>query len=363
MAVWPDYPGLVDDTLLFLIGLAFLTLGADSLVRGASRLAEWFGVSPLIVGLTIVAFGTSAPELVVSGAAALTNEPGLAVGNVMGSTVANSGLIVGIGAVLRPIAVHRTLLIRESPLLVLVLAIVMLLSLNGVVGRLDGLILVVGFTTYLLFLTRWGRREATVHAAHAAPSRRAGISGVPDGSRAEDRREEPPAADATSVDEAAQRRRPALGMSVLKIALGIVGLLLGAAWMVDSSVSIARAFNVPEPVIGATLVALGTSLPELASTVAAALRGLGDIAIGNVIGSNVFNLGLVLGVAALLRPLLLPHWVVIRQVLPALVFCLALIPLAFTRNRVGRWEGSLLLLGYVAYIAWNVELGLLDSVL
>jgi cation:H+ antiporter len=326
------YPGLLDEALFFLVGLTFLTVGADWLVRGSVRLAEAFNVSPLIVGLTIVAFGTSAPELVVSSAAALRGQPGLAVGNVMGSTVANVGLIVGIGSLIRPIQVHRLLLVRESPLLVLVLAIVMILAMNGVVGRLDGLILVTGFTFYLLFLVRWGRQEAKRDTLARAAAE-------------EDR---------TRLQEWEEARKSArrsmLWLSSIKIVLGIAGLFFGADLLVDSSVAIARAFNVPESVIGATLVAFGTSLPELASTVAAAIRGLGDIAIGNVIGSNVFNLGLVLGVAALLEPLYLPHWVVVRQVLPALIFCLALIPLAFTRNRVGRWEGSLLLTGYLGFI-------------
>ncbi len=142
--------------------------------------------------------------------------------------------------------------------------------------------------------------------------------------------------------------------AVMQIAIGLPGLLLGAEWLVDSASAIAREFNVPEAVIGATMVAIGTSLPELASTVSAALRGMGDIAIGNVIGSNVFNLGLVLGSASLLRPLVLPPEIVVRQVLPALVFCVLLIPLALTRQRVDRWEGLLLLGGYAAFLVWTL---------
>lgn len=312
---------MTSEAVLFLVGLTLTTLGADWLVTGASRIAKTFGMNPLVIGLTVVAFGTSAPELVVSGAAALRGQPGLAVGNVMGSTVANVGLIVGLGALIRPIEVHRRLLARESPLLIFVLAIVMALSFNDALGRLDGLALLVGFAIYLHFLHRWARDEREVELA-----------------RRPDAKAEPPAG----------------WVSWARTLVGLGALLAGANWLVDSAVAIARAFDVSEAVIGATMVAAGTSLPELASTVAAAARGLGDIAIGNVIGSNVFNLGLVLGTASLLSPLHLPPETVVRQVAPALLFCVLLIPLAYTRRHVDRWEGGLLLLGYAGFITWVI---------
>ncbi len=287
-----------------------------------------------MVGLTVVAFGTSAPELVVSGAASLRGQPGLAVGNIMGSTVANVGLIVGVGALLRPIDVHPRLLVRETPLVVLVLTIVMLLSLNDALGRLDGLALITGWAIYLGFLLRWGSQG--FGAEVELPRSPLGGS-VP-----------------TAGTTPATPTRRETWHAVMQIAIGLPGLLLGAEWLVDSASAIAREFNVPDAVIGATMVAIGTSLPELASTVSAALRGMGDIAIGNVIGSNVFNLGLVLGSASLLRPLVLPPEIVVRQVLPALVFCVLLIPLALTRQRVDRWEGLLLLGGYAAFLVWTL---------
>ena len=305
--------------LLFLVGLFTLSLGADWLVTGASRIAARRGVSPLMVGLTVVAFGTSAPELMVSTAAALEGRAGLAVGNVMGSTVANVGLIVGIGAMISPIVVHRRLLQRETPLLVLVLFIVMALSFNGEIGRLDGLLLVGGFVTYLVYLYRWDKggvlEEALVGEAK---------------------------------EKTAEMGRQYVNW--IRVALGIVLLLAGAGWLVDAAVALARMLEVPEEVIGATLVAVGTSLPELAATVTAAVRGLGDIAMGNIIGSNIFNLGLVLGTAALVSPLRLAPFTVVAEVVPALVFCLALVPLAMGGSRVSRWEASLLLVGYVAFI-------------
>ena len=305
--------------LIFAGGLAALTLGADWLVRGGSRLAGQFGLPPLVIGLTVVAFGTSAPELVVSGGAALRGEPGLALGNVMGSTVANVGLIVGLGALIRPIDVHRRLLVRESPLLVFVLGIVVVLSWNDALGRLDGLALVTGFAIYLFFLVRWGRGD------ESGPAHQEGD---------------------------AEGEARSTGRDVGLTLVGLAALLFGAHFVLESAVAMARAYHVPQTVIGASMVAVGTSLPELASTVAAAFRGLGDIAIGNIIGSNIFNLGFVLGTAALLRPLQLPPLAVARMVGPALLFSVLLVPLAYTGMRVERWEGLLLLVGYLGFLYW-----------
>lgn len=311
------------DALLFLVGLTSLTLGADWLVTGASRVAEHRGVSPLLVGLTVVAFGTSAPELVVSITAVLGGKGGIAVGNVMGSTVANVGLIIGLGAMVRPISVHRKLLQREAPLMVLVLAAVMVFASNGVIGTLDALVLVGGFGLYLLYLIRWGKSETETGEFQAARIE----AHLPGGGMI---------------------RKQYLNW--LRVAFGMALLLAGATWMIDSASKIAIAYQVPEAVVGATMVAVGTSLPELASTIAAAARGLGDIAIGNVIGSNIFNLGLVLGTAALIEPLQLNPGIVATQVVPAMIFCLVLIPLAYTGRVVARWEGGLLLVGYAFFL-------------
>ena len=332
--------------LLFLVGLVLITFGADWLVTGSSRIAARLRISPLVVGLTVVAFGTSAPELFVSSLAALRGQAGLAVGTVMGSTVANVGLIAGLGALVRPIDVKRRLLIRESPFLVLVLLIVMLLSWNDALGRLDGLALMAGFLIYLGFMLRM-EGAMLLGAGSSAVGGRLGVTGEEVTAAAQE-------AEGASVGVEETRRGAAWRSSpwwlMLRMIVGLAALLAGAHWLVDSAVAIATAFRVPEEVIGATMVAVGTSIPELASTVAAAARGLGDIAIGNIIGSNVFNLGLVLGSAALLNPLRLPPEVVVRQVLPALFFCILLIPLAYTGRRVNRPEGLLLLALYGVFI-------------
>lgn len=385
---------MVRDLALLLVGISILTLGADWLVRGASQLGQRLGVSTLVVGLTVVAFGTSAPELVVSVAAALNHHPQIAVGNVMGSTAANVGLIVGVSGLLRPISVHRRLVVRETPLVILVLSIVMLLSLNDSLGRLDGVALLVGFSVYLIFLFRWGKTsfansnefengaggsgsgtnpvpgvpspssagqhpDAGLSAAEGASkyprSGSPGVANLGGATAAMVAGEESDSGDIDPIRAAADAvaaDAPTLKGAIFRILLGLPCLIIGARWLLGSAESIAVALDVPEAVIAATIIAVGTSLPELASTVAAALRGLGDIAIGNVIGSNVFNLGLVLGSAALVRPLQLSPAIVVGQVLPALAFSVLLIPLALTHQRVDRWEAGLLLSGYIAFIIW-----------
>ncbi|MEN8143497.1 MAG: calcium/sodium antiporter [Gemmatimonadota bacterium] len=324
---------------LFILGLVSLTIGADWLVTGTSSFAEKRGVSPLMLGLTVVAFGTSAPELVVSITAVLQNQEGLAVGNVMGSTIANVGLIVGLGALIRPIVVHRRLIEREGPLLILVLAIVVLLSWNEALGRLDGLALMTGFAIYLASLVRWGLKdENRINSAafrleeKAAP----GPAALPD-------HPAPP------EDTRSWRIPP-----IPRIIAGLVLLLVGGHWLVESAVAGARYYHVSEEIIGATVVAVGTSIPELASTVAAAVRRLGDIAVGNVIGSNIFNLGLVLGTAAMIKPLPLSPTTVGREVIPALIFSVALLPLAYSGSRITRVEGVMLLIGYGLFIVWLI---------
>lgn len=319
------------DTLLFAFAFVPLTLGADWLVRGAAGLAQRFGVSPLVVGLTVVAFGTSAPELVVSALASLEGRADVAVGNIMGSTAANVGLIVGVGALIRPIEVHRSVIVRETPLVIVVLSLVMVLSLNDAVGRLDGFVLVAGWALYLFFLLKWER---------------VGLFGKSDRPPAADAHRPGAGDDSEETDAAA----PGVWWSLVRVGLGLPSLAYGAKWLLEGAEGIARSLAVPEAVIAATMIAVGTSLPELASTLVAAFRRMGDIAIGNVIGSNIFNLGLVLGTAALVRPLVLHPTIVVGYVLPALAFSVILIPLALHRGTVQRWEGGLLLLLYLAYI-------------
>lgn len=338
---------MIADLALFAAGLLALAVGADWMVSGSSRLAGSLGLPPLVTGLTVVAFGTSAPELVVSVDAAWRGQGGLAVGNVMGSTVANVGLIVGLSALLAPVTVHRRLLARETPLVVVVLAAVIALSYDASLGRPEGLALLGTFAAYLFLLLRWalpGQVEAAASPGEADLLRPAAVldaaatddAAPPDGS-------EEGGANGPGVDRLAEAGRALLGLA---------GLLLGSHGLVKAATSLAGGLGVPEAVVGASLVAVGTSLPELASSVAAALRGLGDVAVGNVIGSNVFNLSLVLGAAAVARPIDVDAATVTTQVIPALAFSLLLVPLAYTGRRVGRVEGGLLLASYVAFLVW-----------
>lgn len=342
---------MIPDVVLFAAGLAALVAGADWMVTGAVSLADSAGIPPLVIGLTVVAFGTSAPELMVSVGAAWRGQGGLALGNVMGSTVANVGLIVGLTALFAPVAVHRRLLARETPLVVAVLAVVLALSYNATLGRLDGLALLAVFAAYLAFLLHWalaghgGAERGMVDEPEALVPGAVLEIGTPGsaGEVARDARDEPDERDAGGTHR---------GVELGRTAVGLVALLLGSHFLVEGATGLARGLGVPEAVVGASLVAVGTSLPELASSAAAAARGLGDVAVGNVLGSNVFNLGLVLGASALTRPIRVETGTVVTQVLPALAFSLLLIPLAYTGRRVSRAEGLLLLAAYGGFLAW-----------
>ncbi len=303
------------DLLLFLIGLGLLLLGAEWLVTGATRLAAIWGVSPLVVGLTVVAFGTSAPEMVVSVVAAARDQGGLALGNVVGSNIANVALILGIAALIRPMPVGRDVMARDVPVTIAVSILVAILGWNGLIGRWEAGILLAVFAWYMLHLSR--------------------IGGPPE------------AGDEVRTEKA---RR---GTTLIRILLGTVGLALGAHLMVESATVIARSVGISETVIGITLVAFGTSVPELAASAVAAVRGRADMILGNVIGSNVFNATLILGVAALVRPLPVEAALYGLE-LPVMVgAAVLLLPLMYTRLTLQRWEGALLFLGYIGFI-WMV---------
>lgn len=312
---------LLFQVLLFTLGLGGLYLGAEGFVRGSARLAELLGISRWVIGLTLVAFGTSAPELAVSLVAALKGTPDLAVGNVVGSNVANIGLILAIAALLRPLEVRSSLVRREVPFLLLISLLFYGLALNGTISRLDGGVLVLALGVFLVLMYVY---------------------------RAEGLRDDPVA----SLAEGPQRRGKALGWNVVLALGGLLILLGGARLLVDSAVALARALGVSEGIIGLSLVAVGTSLPELATTVVAALRREMAISVGNIVGSNVFNLLSVIGLVALVRPLpVTPEWLT-REIPLMLLFSFALLPLMGRGFRVERWEGMLLLLGYVGFLVW-----------
>ena len=302
---------MLPDLLWLGAGLALLLVGADLFVRGASALALRFGLSPLAVGLTVVAFGTSAPELVVSLEAAITGHGGIAVGNVLGSNVANIGLILGACVLVRAAAVSPRLLRVDVPVLLATSAGVAVLLLDGAIGRPDGLLLVLALAAYLVVTLRspGGAMDLEAPAMPAAPA----------------------------------------WQTAALTAAGLIGLLFGGHLLVGSAVGLAEAAGVSEAVIGLTVVAVGTSLPELAASLVAALRGQSDIAVGNVVGSNIFNLLGVLGTSALVAPL--DAGTTGGVAVGAMLLAAALAaPLMWTGRRLARWEGALLLSGYAAYL-------------
>ncbi|MBL8733029.1 MAG: calcium/sodium antiporter [Planctomycetes bacterium] len=310
--------------LAFVVGLALLVLGADWLVRGASRLARAAGVSPLVVGLTVVAFGTSAPELAVSVRAAWAGQADMAVGNVVGSNIFNVLAIVGLAAAITPLLVAVQLVRRDVPVMIVVSLALIGLALDGRIGRLDGALLFIALVGYTTWIVRASRREGAAAAA--------------------------------AMDTPASAPRGKLSLDLGFVLGGCAMLVLGSTWMVDGAIAFAKWLGLSEVVVGLTIVAAGTSLPELATSVMAAAKGERDIAVGNVVGSNVFNILGVLGLSGIMAPYgltVLPSMVTLD--LPVmLAAAFACLPFFARGHVIPRWEGVLFLLFYVAYTTWLV---------
>jgi cation:H+ antiporter len=312
---------------LFVAGGALLIAGAELLVRGASRLAVAAGVSPLVVGLTVVAFGTSSPELAVTVGSAYSGQADVALGNVVGSNIFNVLFVLGLSALIAPLVVAQQLVRLDVPLMVGVSLLTLLLSLDGRVGRNDGLLLCAGIVTYTIFLIRQSRREtADVQAEYQEAFGR-----------------EPRAANRWLLN---------LGF----VAIGLALLVVGARWLVDAAVATAAALGVSELVIGLTVVAAGTSLPEAATSVLAAARGERDIAVGNVVGSSIFNLLAVLGLGSVIAPDGVPVSPgALTFDMPVMVaVAVAALPIFFTGYTIARWEGAVFLAYYAAYTTYLV---------
>ncbi|MEX0820812.1 MAG: calcium/sodium antiporter [Rhodothermales bacterium] len=312
--------------VLLLAGIVLLIVGAEMLVRGASRLAMSFGISPLVVGLTVVAFGTSSPEFAVSIEAVYAGQGSIALGNVVGSNIFNVLFILGVTALIVPLTVSRQLIRLDVPLLIVLSGLVFVLGLDGSYGRVDGLMLFGMLVAYIGFLLWTGRRA---HTSAETPA---------------------------VLLPASAGREATWWWNVLLVVLGLVMLVVGSRWLVDGAVTIATLLGVSDLVIGLTIIAAGTSLPEVVTSVIASLRGERDIAVGNVVGSNLFNLMGVLGVAAALAPGgidVAPA--VITFDLPVMIaVAFACLPVFFTGGRISRWEGAVLLAYYVAYTLYLI---------
>jgi cation:H+ antiporter len=308
--------------LLLIFGLVLLTGGAEVLVRGASAIATRFGISDLVVGLTVVAFGTSAPELAVSVKAALAGQGGIAMGNVIGSNIFNVAAILGIAAMVCPLAVHRKVIRCDMPVMLGVsILFALLLMTGGGLARWEGAVLVAGLAAFTFSTVRLGKSETA----------------LPEGVV-------PPPGPAVPA--------PRLWVSIALVVLGLGLLVLGAQSLVNGAVIIARRLGMSEAVIGLTIVAAGTSLPELATSVVAALRRQTDIAIGNIIGSNIFNVLGIAGTAALVAPIN-PQGIRGIDIGAMLVTSIVLLPLMKTGFRLVFWEGGALLACYAGYL-WLV---------
>jgi cation:H+ antiporter len=306
------------DPLLVLLGAALLFAGGELLVRSAGRLARAWGMSPLVVGVTVVAFGTSSPELAATLVASVRGFPEVALGAVVGSNISNIALILGLTALVAPVAAQARFLRREVPFMIGVTLLVFPLTGNGRVGRLEGAGLLVLLVLYLVVLVRTDEKQ--------------------------------------EVEEEFARHYPRPTFPPWRGLLGVtvgVALLTGGAYLlVEGAVALARGFGVSERVIGITVVALGTSLPELASCLAAARRGESDIVLGNLVGSNIFNvLGMLAG-AALVRPLSFPPAEIRPDLLVLFVLSLILVPFLLSGRRVERWEGAVLVAAYGTYATW-----------
>ncbi|MBK1668057.1 sodium:calcium antiporter [Rhodovibrio sodomensis] len=309
--------------LALIVGLVALIAGGELLVRGTVAAATRLGVSPMIIGVTLVGFGTSTPELVTSIQAALDGVPGIAVGNVIGSNIANVLLILGVAAVLAPVAVKPNAVRRDTWVMLATgaAAALALLGLGGI-GRAVGVVFVIALAVYIVWTYRLDKRDGASAELHA--------------------------------QEAAQV--PATGMALpVALVTAVAGLgltLLGAGWLVDGAVWMARAAGVSEGVIGLTVVAVGTSLPELTAAVVAALRGHSDVAFGNVVGSNIYNVLGILGVTGLVTPLALPADIAWTDLGLMIAASAALLPVALSGRRISRPEGAAFLALYAGYIGY-----------
>jgi cation:H+ antiporter len=316
---------MTQEILLFVGGVGVLYFGAEWLVRGSARLAASLGVSPIVVGLTVVSMGTSAPELVISVVASLGGNPDLAIGNVMGSNLANVGLVLGISAILRPLKVSTRVVTREVAVMIFITVALLPLIWNSHLGRLEGVALVTLLVFYLTFVLRTSKTEG------AGALNEYGEAATPKGSGLSSR---------------------TIARDLAFILLGVAGLVLGAFAIRQSAVALAEALGISELVIGLTLVSIGTSLPELATCVVAALRNQADIAVGNILGSNVFNIAGVLGVTSLISPMDFSADVLRLEYPAVMVITVLMVPIVRHRLVIRRREGVVLLSAYLALLAF-----------
>ena len=311
-------------------GFILLVVGAEFLVRGASKVAAIFGISPLVIGLTVVAYGTSTPELAVSIQAGLAGAADIAVANVVGSNIFNVLFILGICAMIQPLIVAQQLVLLDVPLMMGLSVLTILFALDGRIGMVDGIIFVVGLIIYNVWAIRKSRQESA--AVKAEYAQEYGEQTAPP---------------LTAVE---------IGKNAALILGGLAILVVGARWLVNGSVALAQFLGVSDMIIGLTIVAAGTSLPEVATSVVATLRNERDIAIGNVVGSNIYNILAILGIAGIATPggLVVAPTMLQFDLLVMTAVALACLPVFFSGYSIARWEGAVFFVGYLAYTAYLV---------
>jgi len=306
-------------------GIVGLFVGAEGLVRGSSSLAISFGISPLVVGLTIVAFATSSPELVVSIKAAIDGNPGIVVGNVVGSNICNIALILGVAALISPMRVKTQVIKREIPLMIFISFVFLLVLIDGSISRWEGAIFVIGIIAYIILSYMYVRKDKD---------------------------------DAEIVKEFEKglRTKPyKIWQSIILIIGGLALLIIGSKLFIDGAIETAVKLGVSQAVIGLTIVALGTSLPELITSIVASFRNENDIAIGNIVGSNVFNILSILGISSLINPIS-NSGVTIIDLAIMMFFTILILPLCRSGFKLRRWEGAILFAGYIAYMIYLAQL-------
>lgn len=321
---------MIDVALPLIGGLSLLILGGELLVRGAVQVATRFGVSPLVIGLTLVGFGTSTPELVTSVQAALSGSPGIAYGNIVGSNIANLLLILGAAAMLTPIMVASSALKRDSAIMVCVTVTFAAVAALTPLGAVVGLVFVASLSVYVFTAIQQERSATKDHGA------------IYDKTIA-----------AQKVDPALiPNPKRSVALALFVAITGLVLVILGGYFLVDGAVTLARSFGISETVIGLTIIAVGTSMPELVTSVMAAIRKETEIAFGNIVGSNIYNILGIGGMTALIAPTQVPFEIVRFDNLVMIAASGLLVMFAYTGRRISRIEGGILMLCYVGYIAW-----------
>ena len=323
-------------SIVFILGLGILYLGADWLVQGASDVARRFGIRPMIIGLTIVALGTSIPEFLLNFFAVLIGEDGLAIGNIIGSNISNIALILGVSAAISPLTFDGDALRKEYPMMLAVTGLFYLLSLDGVISRIDGIILLAGLVAFMAYIITDSIRHSKNRPAK---------------SEVEEEEDEVPN---TAFKRLVTSPSVAPYFRILLIVGGIAALAIGARLMVDSAVAIARLLDIAPIIVGLTIVAIGTSLPELAASLMCAFKKESDMSVGNILGSNMLNILFVIGFVAVIQPMEIESETLRFHFPVMFAFSLVLYPLARKKHALSRSNGVFLLVAFSAYLIWLI---------